>query len=336
MQTSTIRQVQRRTILRTAASIALGAPMLVLAQTRKLRVGHLFAVDHPVHKGLVVTAASMQRRTAGRMSMEIFPNAQLGNARELLSQVMEGTLDMTTEGAGALSQLHRPLSIFEAAFVPRSFDHLTRMIASAHGQAQLLELTRSRGLVSNLDVWYYGVRHFTTGKAPLRTAADAKGLKLRVPEIAIFMDMVRSIGATPTPMALAEVYLALQTGVVDGQENPLATIGNQKFFEVQKHLNLTGHVIVPYLPTLSARIWNDLAVADKQSLLEAIKEGGEENNRLTLALEGSLVEQFRKSGMQVTEPDVGSFRSAMQSIYPRYESIWGAGVYAQMQSIRSS
>jgi len=85
MQTSTIRQVQRRTILRTAASIALGAPMLVLAQTRKLRVGHLFAADHPVHKGLVVNAAAMQRRTAGRMSIEIFPNAQLGNARELLS-----------------------------------------------------------------------------------------------------------------------------------------------------------------------------------------------------------------------------------------------------------
>lgn len=320
--------------LAAAAACSLGVPLLAAAQTRKLRVGHLFAVDHPVHLGLNKAAKALAASTRGRLQLEIFPSGQLGNAREMLSQVMEGSLDMTTEGAGALSQLHRPLSIFEAAFVARNFDHLLKMIASPHGQQQLLELTKSRGLVSNIDVWYYGVRHFTTGKVALRTPADAKGLKLRVPEIGIFLDMVRSIGATPTPMALAEVYLALQTGVVDGQENPLATINNQKFFEVQKYLNLTGHVIVPYFPTVAVRTWNDLSTADKSTFTAAMKEGGAENDRVTRGLESTLVEQFRKTGMQIVESDTASFRAAMQSIYPRYEAVWGSGVYAQMAAIK--
>jgi len=299
---------------------------------RKLRFGHQQAADTPVHKGIVKMCEEIGKRTNGRIQVDIFPASQLGSARELMTQMIDGTLDLYIDGPGALATLVRPLSIFEAPFLARDFEHLRKMLGSEFARTQFRELEAKRNMV-NVGAWYYGVRQFTTRNKALNTAADVRGLKIRVPEAPLYLDMIRALGGSPTPMTLSEVYLSLQTGVVDGQENPLPTINNNKFYEVQKYLNLTSHIIVPQLPLVNAKVWTSLAEADRKVFVDACAEGGKVNDDLTRAAEAALLDQFRAKGMEVVRPDLASFRQAMTSVYPKYEADWGKGTYEAMQAL---
>jgi hypothetical protein len=138
----------------------------------------------------------------------------------------------------------------------------------------------------------------------------------------------------PTPMALAEVYLSLQTGVVDGQENPLSTIFAQKFFEVQKYLNLTAHIITPQIPLVNAKFFRALPEGDRTILLAAFAEGARVNDEAARKAETTLRDELAKRGMTVIEPDRASFQAAMQPVYAKYEDIWGKGVYQQLLSLK--
>ena len=241
------------------ALTALAAAALTVApawaQTKELRFGHLHSAESPIHKGVTKAAEEFAKSSGGRYKINVFPSSQLGAAREMVAQVIDGTLDFISEGPGSLSNLNKALSLFEAPFVARDWDHVLKMLASPFGQEQLGKLAHDRNMV-HVGTFYYGVRHFTTKSKPLQTAADVKGLKIRVPEAPLFLAMIRALEATPTPMSLGEVYLSLQTGVADGQENPVGTINDQKFFEVQKYLNLTGHVIVPIMIMINKKAYD--------------------------------------------------------------------------------
>jgi tripartite ATP-independent transporter DctP family solute receptor len=329
---------RRRALHAIAAAAAMSTlpvatvPARAQGTPRKLRYGHQQAADTPVHKGIVRMAEEVHKRTDGRLQIDIYPASQLGSARELMTQMIDGTLDLYIDGPGALATLVRPLSIFEAPFLARDFDHLRKMLRSDFARTQFRELEAKRNMV-DIGAWYYGVRQFTTRNKALNSAADVRGLKIRVPEAPLYLDMIRALGGSPTPMTLSEVYLSLQTGVVDGQENPLPTINNNKFFEVQKYLNLTSHIIVPQIPLVNARVWTSLAEADRKVLVEACAEGGKLNDELTRAAEASLLDQFKAKGMEIVRPDLASFRQAMTSVYPKYEADWGKGTYQAMQAL---
>ena len=324
---------QTLTLLALGTSVA-ALPRPLFAQApRKFRFGSLQPVDSPVHKGLEKAAAEIAAKTSGRIQIDIFPSSQLGSAREMMTQVADGTLDMFVDGPGSLATLQKSLSLFEAPFLARDFDHLKKMLQSDWAKAQFKQLEQNRNMV-NIGVFYYGVRQFTTKNKALNSAADAKGLKIRVPEAPLFLDMIRALGAAPTPMTLSEVYLSLQTGVVDGQENPLPTINNNKFYEVQKYLNLTSHIIVPQLVMMSAKSWNTLSDADKKIFADAFVEGAKVNDGLTFAAEASLLDQFKAKGMEIVRTDVQSFRVAMQPVYPKYEDVWGKGTFEAMQNLK--
>lgn len=322
---------QSLALLATAAAAA-ALPSIARAQARKVRFGHQHPVDSPIHKGLVKAAEVAAAKTSGRVQIDLFPSSQLGSAREMMTQVIDANLDFLIDGPGALATLQRPLSIFEAPFLARDFDHLRKMLQTEWAKNQFAQLALNRNMV-NIGVWYYGVRHFTTNPRALNTAADVKGLKIRVPEAPLFLDMIRALNAAPTPMTLSEVYLALQTGVVDGQENPLPTINNNKFYEVQKYLNLTSHIIVPQLVMVNAKYWATLSKADQAAVIEAFAEGGKVNDGLTREAEGRLLGEFKTKGMQVVQPDLASFRQAMTSVYPKYENDWGKGTFELMQKL---
>jgi len=273
-----------------AAAMLIAAP--AQAQQKVLRFGHLHSVDSPVHKGIAKAAEEVEKQTQGRYKINIFPSSQLGQAREMVSQVVDGNLDFISEGPGSLSALHRPMSIFEAPFVARDWPHLLKMLESDYAKEQLKVLETQRNMV-HVGTFYYGVRHFTTKSKPLNTAADVKGMKVRVPEAPLFLAMIRALDATPTPMSLGEVYLSLQTGVADGQENPLPTINNNKFFEVQKYLNLTGHVIVPIMIMMNNKVHAAATPADQAAFRAAFKEGAKVNDDATNADEARLVDFFK-------------------------------------------
>lgn len=314
-----------------AAAMLIAAP--ALAQQKVLRFGHLHSVDSPVHKGIAKAAEEVEKQTQGRYKINIFPSSQLGQAREMVSQVVDGNLDFISEGPGSLSALHRPMSIFEAPFVARDWPHLLKMLESDYAKTQLKVLETERNMV-HVGTFYYGVRHFTTKSKPLNTAADVKGMKVRVPEAPLFLAMIRALDATPTPMSLGEVYLSLQTGVADGQENPLPTINNNKFFEVQKYLNLTGHVIVPIMIMMNNKVHAAATPADKAAFKAAFAEGAKVNDDATNADEARLVDFFKSKGMTIVNSDRDSFRARMSAVYEIGEKDWGAGTIQKLQAIK--
>lgn len=304
------------------------------AQAKTLRFGHLHSVDSPVHKGIAKAAEEIEKATSGRYKINIFPSSQLGAAREMVSQVIDGSLDFISEGPGSLSNLNRALSLLEAPFVSRDWDHVLKMMAAPWGQREIGRLGTERNMV-HLGTFYYGVRHFTTKTKALNTAADVKGLKIRVPEAPLFLAMIRALEATPTPMSLGEVYLSLQTGVAEGQENPLPTINNNKFFEVQKFLNLTGHVIVPIMIMMNKKAWDPMSDADKAAFKAGFLAGAKVNDDLTRADEARLVGFFKEKGMTVVNSDRNSFRQRMTAVYELgvKDFGWGAGTLDSLQAL---
>lgn len=306
-------------------AMAQGAPVV-------MKWGIVLQPEHPFVLGMKKTAEIVAQKTNNRIQIQVFPGAQLGTGKDMIEATVFGSEAMVTEGAAMFSQWAPRLSIMEAPYLFRDVDHMVKAIKSPVGQEMVDELTTKRGLRS-LGVLYYGVRHLTANKA-VHTPEDVKGMKLRVPEVPLYLEMARAWGANPTPMAFAELYLALKQGTVDAQENPIPTINSGKFYEVQKYLILTGHIMVPQLHVISDKVWKGLSPADQTILQDAVDEGIAFSNDMLIKQEQSLVEEFKKKGMQVITPDVEAFKKASMAILPKMEGVWGKGLYEKLQAIR--
>ena len=324
---------RRRALLLGGAALA--APLIRPAGAqapRALRFGHVHPPDGEVTRGINRAAEWLRERSNGRLRIDNFPSSQLGAEREMLTQVSNGTLDLCITGPAVLGTWVRPISILEAPFLASDFAQVLRMFGHPAIQAASRQLAESRG-ITPLEPWYYGTRHLTTRDRPVRVPDDMRGLKIRVPQAALFVDMMRTLGAAPTPMSLGEVYLSLQTGVIDGQENPLPTIAANKFMEVQRYINLTGHILVPLLPVVASQTWATLPEADRGLLRQALRAGSEVSDQLVRQGEQSLRGEFEGRGVQFIESDRPAFRRALAPLYERYEEVWGRGVFAALQAM---
>ncbi len=304
---------------------AQGAPLV-------MKWGIVLQPEHPFVLGMKKTAEIVAQKTNNRIQIQVFPAAQLGTGKDMIEATVFGSEAMVTEGAAMFSQWAPRLSIMEAPYLFRDVNHMVKAIKSPVGQEMVDELTTKRGLRS-LGVVYYGVRHLTANK-PVNTPEDVKGLKLRVPEVPLYLEMARAWGANPTPMAFAELYLALKQGTVDAQENPIPTINSGKFYEVQKYLILTGHIMVPQLHVISDKLWKSLSPGDQRILQEAVDEGIAFSNDMLIKQEQSQAEEFKKKGMQVITPDVAAFKKASMAVIPKMEGVWGKGLYEKLAEIR--
>lgn len=316
----------------TAAILALALGVAGPALAAEWKMGHILPAEHPAHQAMLAAAEEIAERTDGRIQISVFPAGQIGAAKEILTGIQLGTTEMALDGAGILSQWLPALSVLEAPFLARDFAHLERLVESEQGQALLEELTETAGM-RMLDIWYYGTRQMTNNVRPIETIADMEGIKLRVPEVQLSLEFARALGMTPTPLAFPELYLSLQTGVVDGQENPLPTINAAKFYEVQDHLALTGHLVQFVAPIVSEVAWNAASEEDRQVVLEVLEEKGAEYSQSVIEQEKALVEELAAKGMQVTRPDQAQFREAMAPVYEKFEDVWGAGVYEALSKV---
>ncbi len=323
----------RRVLLLGSAAVALPLIRPVRAQApRALRFGHVHPPEGEVTRGINRAAEWLRERSNGRLRIDNFPSSQLGGEREMLTQVSNGTLDLCITGPAVLGTWVRAISILEAPFLASDFAQVLRMFDHPAIQAASRQLAESRG-IRPLEPWYYGTRHLTTRDRAVRVPEDMRGLKIRVPQAALFVDMMRTLGAAPTPMSLGEVYLSLQTGVIDGQENPLPTIAANKFMEVQRYINLTGHILVPLLPVVANQSWTALPEADRELLRQALRVGAETSDQLVRQGEQSLRGEFEGRGVQFIESDRAAFRRALAPLYERYEEVWGRGVFAALQAL---
>jgi len=310
----------------------LGLSTALHAQPVNLRLAHEFPVAHAFSQGLDVAVKHINDNSNGKLKVQLLPASQLGSGREIVQQISDGSIDMGFTGAGMLANWHRPIGIFEAPFFARDWQHWQTMFNSQQGLQIQSELENKNNIKRLGDPWYGGQRHFTTRNKPINTPKDLEGLKIRVPEIPLFLDMVRSVGARPTPMPLAEVYLALQTGVIDGQENPLPTINGAKLQEVQKFISLTGHVISGLWPVINTNSWAKLSDENKRLILQGLAKGAEHSNNILMAQETNLVNEFKARGVTFTNPDKAAFAKAMESVYVKNESVWGKGLYERLQN----
>jgi tripartite ATP-independent transporter DctP family solute receptor len=299
-----------------------------------IKWGDVLAADHPSVMMISKVAEIVAQKSNGQIEIQSYPGGQLGGSRDMIEGVSMGTQEMVTEGAANFGQWVPSIGIVEAPYIWRGVEHLLAVMDGPIGQEMNIQLIENRGM-RILGTTYYGVRNVTTTDKEIHTVADMKDFKIRVPENEIFMAMARSWGAKPTPMNFNELYLALRQKVVDGQENPSPTIDSAKFYEVQKYLILTGHIITPRLVVINEAFWQKLSEEDQKIIQEAVKEGIAYNNAEILQREKDLLAKFEAQGMTIITPDVEEFRKAVLDTVPAmFEEKWGKGLWEKIQSVK--
>jgi tripartite ATP-independent transporter DctP family solute receptor len=321
----------RRFLIAALAAAALATP--AAAQT-KLKWAHVYETNEPYHTEAVWAAQEIAKRTNGKYQIEVYPASQLGNENQINEALTLGTVDMIYTGVAFAGSIHKPLAITNAPFVLRDFDHwkayreskLFRDIASGY------EKKTGHKVVA---LTYYGQRHVTANRE-IRKPEDMKGMKLRVPPAPLFLMFTKSVGANATPIAFAEVYLALQQGTVDGQENPLPTIMAKKFYEVQSHIMLTGHITESLLTIVGAHIWPKLNDGEKKIFNDVLVEAAAKATDQIRASELKLADEFRKLGKTVVEVDREAFRKAALPLHndPSAGAGWSKAEYDALQALK--
>jgi tripartite ATP-independent transporter DctP family solute receptor len=278
------------------------------AQT-KLKWAHVYETSEPYHTESVWAAEEIKKRTNGRFDIQVFPASSLGKETDINQGMQLGTVDMIISGPSFAARSFPRLGIAYYPFIFRDADHLLAYSKSAVFK-EMVDGFRDKTGIQILAYTYYGARH-TTSQTAFKDCAGMKGLKMRVPDVPTYTATPRACGANPTPIAFAEVYLALQNKTVDAQENPLTTIEAKKFYEVQKHIMLTGHIIDGLTTQVAPHIWSKLSDADKKVFADVTQEAAARATAQIKKREGELVAYFKGKGLGVNEVDRKSFIDAV-------------------------
>jgi tripartite ATP-independent transporter DctP family solute receptor len=263
----------------------------------------------------------------------VFPASTLGKESDINQGLTLGTVDIIYTGQLFAGRIYGPVAIGGAPYMFRDFSHWNAYANSALFQ-ELAEGYRSKsGGNKMVAITYYGERHVTSNK-PINGPADMKGLKIRVPDAPLYTMFPRAVGANPTPIAFAEVYLALQNGTVDAQENPLPTIDAKKFYEVQKFIVLTGHITDALITIIGAPTWNKLTEADRKIFETVLKEAAARATAEIIEVEKKLGAEFEKRGKTVTRVDRTPFREAVMKMHNGSDAVWDKATYDKLQALK--
>lgn len=287
-----------------AAAMLMATTIAAHAQTT-LKWAHVYETSEPFHTESVWAAEEIGKRTEGRYKIDVFPASQLGKESDINQGLKLGTVDIIISGSSFASRDYKPIGVTYYPYIFRDPSHLLaytksdvfKKLAQGYEEASGNHITA---------VSYYGTRHTTSNK-PITTCADMNGLKIRVPDVPAYLAMPRACGANTSPIAFAEVYLALQNGTVEAQENPLTTIEAKKFYEVQKNIALTGHIVDHLNTVVSKQLWSSLSDEDKQIFSDVMLEAAERSTKIIEEREAALVEKFKADGINVTEVDRADF-----------------------------
>lgn len=310
-----------RTTLRWAALLPMAAVTLAGCGNGSgdtgvtLSFANSYTEDHPHTRcGIELVADKIEKADVG-MSVDTFPNSQLGENTETFASVMSGDIDMDVQGSAALGSAYDPIGVFDAAYAFEDADHLFRYFDSDASEPVKKGFQKSTG-ARILDVWYFGDRHFTAN-TPIRKPADLKGLRMRFPDSPIYLANAKALGANPTTVAFEEVYLALQQGTVDGQENPIPTVASKSFDEVQSHISLTSHQIGSQMIVVSGKTWDKLDAKQQEALQTAVSETRAKNRDCIEKAEADIVDQWKAEDTikVVDDVDVEAFRSRAQDYF---------------------
>jgi tripartite ATP-independent transporter DctP family solute receptor len=296
------------------------------AKALELKFGHYAAETHPGHKAAVMFAEAVQKRTKGQITTRIYPANQLGSPPEVLEQNRLGVIDMSLPTQGALDKYVKAFAVVMLPFVYDGYAHAYRVLDGPF--MDWVAPTLEKENLIFLSNWEWGFRNITNNVRPVKSPADVKGLKIRVPPEIQLQAAMEACGAVVTKIAFPELYMALKQGVVDGQENPLAVIYHFKIYEVQKYLALTRHVYNSMVHVMSLRTWKELTPEQQKIVKEESKRAGDYFRKAIQDEEKDLVAKLKEKGMVVTSPDIKKFRAVMG---PAYERI---GKYAGEDNVK--
>lgn len=301
---------------------------------KKLRWAHVYEVTEPFHTEALWAAAELRKRSNGRFAIEVFPASQLGNESQLSEALGSGSIDIVYVGINFAATTYRPLGITGAPFMLRDFEHWKAYRASSLF-AELAKGYEDKTGHKIVALTYYGQRHVTARK-PIHVPEDMNGMKLRVPPAPLVLMFTKSVGATAIPIAFSDVYTALQQGLVDGQENPLPTIMAKKFYEVQSHVVLTGHITESMVTVIGRHVWAKLTPDDRKLFTDTLKEAAGEATESIEASERILAGQLKKLGMTVIEPDREAFRKAAIPLHndASVGAGWTREQYDELQALK--
>jgi tripartite ATP-independent transporter DctP family solute receptor len=322
----------RNLSLAATAVLILAGPSAALAQ-QKLKFAHVYETGEPYHKWAVWAGGEIAKRTSNRYTMDVFPASSLGNETQINQSLSLGTVDVIYTGQAFAARTHPPIAIGGAPYMFRDFDHWKKYSQSPV-LAELADGYFKKGGNRPIAFTYYGVRH-TTANKPIVKPEDMKGLKLRVPDAPLYIMYPKVVGANATPIAFAEVYLALQNKTVDAQENPLPTIEAKKFYEVQSHINLTGHITEMLLTIVGGHLWSKLSDADKTAFQDIFREAAVKATDEIAVSEQRLVDDFaNKYKKTVVKSDRAAFQQVFVKFHTGPDATWDKALYDRVQAIK--
>jgi tripartite ATP-independent transporter DctP family solute receptor len=322
---TTMKLLTRRSALRRlgavpALAFASGFPLIARAADYTLKYGNNLPVTHPLNIRAEEAAQRILKESNGRVDIKIFPNNQLGGDTDMLAQVRSGGIDFFTPSALVIATLVPVAAINAVGFAFKDYNQVWSAMDGALG-AHVRAAIAQRRLYAFEKMWDNGFRQTTSSKAPVKTAADMEGLKIRVPVSSLPISMFKGLGAAPASLQFSEVYSSLQTKVVDAQENPLPIIQVAKLYEVQKYCSLTNHIWDGYWFIANGRMWEGLPEDLKTVVARGINEAGLAQREDIKKLNASVQSDLEGKGLLFNQPSADSFR----------EQLRGAGFYKEWQ-----
>jgi tripartite ATP-independent transporter DctP family solute receptor len=330
--------LKRRNVLAMGAALALtGAlPNAAKAQNKVLLRISTPAVPEDWHaKMWTVMKEQLDKTAPGEFDVQINLNASLFKQGTEPAAMARGNLEMSSISAFDIAKLVPEFSIFTAGYVVRDPQQQQKIFNGPIGE-EMFKPVSDKMDVTVLATIYLGTRELNLREVrDVKTPADLKGVKLRMPGSKEWLFLGNALGATATPLAFGEVYLALKTGTIDGQDNPLPTVRAAKFYEVTKQLVLTDHLVDGIFIAIANKTWNALSAAQKQKLKAAAQAAAQYNNENRIKEEGELVAFFKQQGLQVTIPDRDAFRKHVQTVYlnSEYAKVWPKGLLDRINAV---
>lgn len=313
-----MKRMMIKTMVATAALAAFGLAQAQVSE-RTIKFATQNPKGHPLVMGMEKFADIVKTKSGGKIKVNLFPGGVLGGDAPNVSGLQGGTIEMVTMNSGILASQVKEFAIYDFPFLFANSKEADAVVDGPFGKKMHARLPE-KGIVG-LTYWELGFRNMTNSRRAIHKVEDFAGLKIRVIPNPINLDWVKALGANPTPMAFPEVYAALESKALDGQENPYSVIAANKFFEVQKHLTITNHVYNPQSVIISKKFWDTLSADEKKIIGDAAVEAGKYQRQVARDAAGTSLAELKKAGMQVTElpaAEMDKLRDSMRPVIAKY------------------
>ncbi|UCS92467.1 TRAP transporter substrate-binding protein [Echinicola marina] len=278
-----------------------------------IKLGHGLDTNHPVHDAMIFMAKRVEEKSNGQMKVHVYPNAQLGSERELVELLQIGSLGMTKVSSAVMESFAPKIQVLSQPYLFRDNDHKERVLNGEIGKMLLNEGTQF--WLKGLCFYDAGSRSFYTKDKPVESPEDLVGKKIRVMESNTAINMVNSLGGSPTPVSWGELYTALQQGIVDGAENNPPSVVSSRHYEICKFYSINEHTAVPDMLIVSTKVWERLTEQEQQWLQEAADESATYQYKIWAESVEESMKLLEKEGVKISYPDKEPFRKAVEPLY---------------------